>query len=79
MNQSIRTMSARLTYEDYCLIPNDGNRHEIIDGVHYMSPAPRVRHQLILGNLYLSIANFFERDPHWKCATSSYRCIVIES
>ena len=28
-----------------------------------MSPAPRVRHQLILGNLYLSIANFLIENP----------------
>ena len=23
-----------LTYQDYCQLPDDGNRHEIIDGVH---------------------------------------------
>lgn len=35
----------KLTYEDYLLFPEDGQRHEIIDGEHYVSPAPSVPHQ----------------------------------
>jgi len=38
----------RLTYDDYVRIPDDGRRHEIIDGEHHVSPAPRVRHQAVL-------------------------------
>lgn len=41
----------KLTYEDYCLYPDDGSRHEIIDGEHYMSPSPRTVHQRIIANL----------------------------
>lgn len=41
----------RLTYADYCQIPDDGKRHEIIDGIHYVSPAPRYIHQQIIVNL----------------------------
>ncbi|MBL8809795.1 MAG: Uma2 family endonuclease [Planctomycetaceae bacterium] len=37
----------RLTYQDYVLFPNDGNRHEIINGRHYMNAAPSPRHQAI--------------------------------
>ena len=51
MNNTAHTMPAPLTYEDYCLIPDDGNRYEVIDGVLHMSPSPIVRHQLILSNL----------------------------
>ena len=40
----------RLTYTDYCLIPDDGKKHEIIDGIHYVS-SPRYIHQQILFNL----------------------------
>jgi Uma2 family endonuclease len=48
----IRTDSGlKLTYEDYVKIPEDGRRHEIIDGRHIVSPAPRPRHQAILRNL----------------------------
>jgi Uma2 family endonuclease len=43
--------SIKLTYEDYAAIPDDGRRHEIIDGEHYVNPAPNLRHQYILANL----------------------------
>lgn len=43
--------SAKLTYEDYAAIPDDGRRHEIIDGEHYVSPSPRASHQRILRRL----------------------------
>jgi Uma2 family endonuclease len=42
----------KLTYELYCLFPDDGNRHEIIDGSHYMNPSPNLSHQSVLGKLY---------------------------
>ena len=51
MNDTAHTMPAPLTYDDYCQIPDDGNRYEVIDGVLHMSPSPNVRHQLILNNL----------------------------
>jgi Uma2 family endonuclease len=42
----------RLTYEDYALIPDDGRRHEIIDGEEVASPSPRTKHQRIVGRLF---------------------------
>jgi Uma2 family endonuclease len=48
----------RLTVEDFMLFPDDGKRHEIIDGVHYVTPSPVTRHQAILGRLHLSLGNF---------------------
>ena len=42
---SIRHPARKLTYEDYCRIPNDRCRHEILDGEHVVSPAPFVPHQ----------------------------------
>jgi Uma2 family endonuclease len=35
----------KLTYEDYEQIPDDGMRHEILDGEHYVSPSPVRKHQ----------------------------------
>ena len=35
----------KLTYEEYRLFPDDGRRHEIIDGEHYVSPSPNTNHQ----------------------------------
>ena len=37
----------KLTYDDYLLIPDDGLRHEIIDGEHYVTPAPDLYHQKV--------------------------------
>ena len=41
----------RYTYREYCELPDDGNRYEVIDGALYMAPAPHPRHQRILFNL----------------------------
>jgi Uma2 family endonuclease len=35
----------KLTYEEYKHFPDDGRRHEIIDGGHYVSPSPDTDHQ----------------------------------
>ncbi len=34
-------------YREYCCFPNDGRRHEIIDGDHYVTPAPSTTHQTV--------------------------------
>ena len=61
------TVSARpgvkLTYDDFVLFPDDGQRHELIDGEHYVTPSPDLRHQKILGNLYLEIGGWLESHP----------------
>ncbi|MFC1757862.1 Uma2 family endonuclease [Planctomycetota bacterium] len=38
-------------YREYCGLPEDGNRHEIIGGDHVMNPAPNTYHQRISVNL----------------------------
>lgn len=48
-------MSRKLGYEDYLRFPDDGRRHEIIDGRHYVNPVPNVRHQLISANLHIAL------------------------
>jgi Uma2 family endonuclease len=53
----------RLTYDDFELFPDDGKRHELIDGEHYVTPSPNTRHQTIALNLTLVIAGWLERHP----------------
>lgn len=54
---------SRLTYDDFVLFPDDGKRHEIINGEHYVTPSPDLRHQKLSGRLYLSLAEFLRAHP----------------
>lgn len=49
----------KFTYEDYLLLPED-KRYEIIEGDLMMVPAPNVKHQRLLGNLYVPLRNYVE-------------------
>ncbi len=51
----------KLTYDDYARIPDDGQRHEIIDGEHYVSPAPSTLHQRISRRLTLRLGGVIEK------------------
>jgi Uma2 family endonuclease len=53
----------RMTYDDLLALPDDGLRHELIDGEHIVSPSPGSAHQLIVGNLYLLIRSFLSEQP----------------
>jgi Uma2 family endonuclease len=53
----------KLTYDDFVQFPDDGQRHELIDGEHYVTPAPNTRHQRISINLVLLIGNWLESHP----------------
>jgi Uma2 family endonuclease len=50
--------ATKLTYDDYLLIPEDGRRHEIIDGELYVTPSPLKKHQIAAGNLHAIIWNY---------------------
>ncbi len=41
----------RLTYDDLVQFPDDGKRHEVIDGEHYVTAAPNLKHQAVVVNL----------------------------
>ena len=53
----------KLTYEDFVLFPDDGKRHELIDGEHYVTPSPSLRHQRLLGRLHLMIGGWLQTNP----------------
>ena len=39
-----------LTYEDYCALPNDGRRYEILEGELAATPSPSRSHQRVEGD-----------------------------
>lgn len=51
----------KLTYEDYQLFPDDGRRHELIGGEHYVTPAPNKKHQRAASNLHLDLGGFVRK------------------
>lgn len=55
--------SIKFTYADYLLFPDDGLRHEIIGGEHYVTASPVTRHQRILLNLSHLIQSHLDTHP----------------
>jgi Uma2 family endonuclease len=55
--------SPKLTYEDYLRIPDDGKRHEILDGEHFVTAAPFIRHQRIVRRLASRLDRFLSEHP----------------
>jgi Uma2 family endonuclease len=50
-----------LTYADLVAMPADGKRYELFEGEISMTAAPRPRHQQVVGNLYLILAEHVRR------------------
>ena len=55
--------SVKFTYEDFVKFPDDGKRHEIIDGEHYVTPSPNTKHQRIVSRLTASLGGYLDHHP----------------
>lgn len=49
----------KLTYDDFLLFPDDGKRHELIDGEHFGSPSARQRDETIA--VYRDVGDSYQR------------------
>jgi len=56
----IRGLKQKLDYDDYAGIPPDRNRHEIVDGDLYVTPAPSPFHQRMSKRLQRNLEAYFE-------------------
>ncbi len=61
--QPARSSQTRFTYEDYLNFPQDGRRHELIDGEHFVSPSPIRRHQQLSLRLAFAIEAHLRQHP----------------
>lgn len=57
------SQGVKLTYDDFVQFPDDGLRHELIDGEHYVTPSPNTKHQSVSINLTVVIGSWLERNP----------------
>jgi len=70
---------SRLTYEDYVLIPDDGRRHELIDGEEYVNPAPSTRHQEVTALIHHDIYDHLKRHGGGRVFIAPYDVILSEA
>lgn len=60
---AIHSPARKLDLEDFFRLPEDGSRHEILDGVHVVTPPPDFQHQAVLGNLYFELRLYLREHP----------------
>jgi Uma2 family endonuclease len=58
-----KSAGMKLTYDDFVLFPDDGNRHELIDGEHYVTASPNTKHQQVSMELGFLIRSWLEDHP----------------
>src|SRR5438445_7094113 len=61
-----RASDLKLTYDDFLLFPDDGKRHELIDGEHYVTASPNTKHQRVSGNLHWLLRTYLEQHAIGK-------------
>jgi Uma2 family endonuclease len=57
-----RSLNANWNYARWSLIPEDGNRYEVINGVLYMTTAPSFFHQWIIRQICLALIEQIDRQ-----------------
>ena len=70
------TTRVRLTYEDYAALPDDGRRYELHEGELSVTPAPGLRHQDILGNLFVILRGHVNARGLGKVFIAPVDCIL---
>jgi Uma2 family endonuclease len=59
-----------LTYEDYCKLPDNGTRKEILGGELFVTPAPTPQHQHVVGTLYAALKTYTDARRLGEALTS---------
>jgi Uma2 family endonuclease len=52
------------TIEELLALPEDGQRHELLDGVHVVTPSPSLRHQWIIPELHRELTTSIGPDAN---------------
>ena len=62
--------TAVTTIEALLALPDDGKRHELLDGVHVVTPAPEYPHQGVLGEFSLALGKALEGQDELRLLSS---------
>jgi Uma2 family endonuclease len=68
-----------LTYADYAAIPDDGKRYELHEGDLSVTPAPGTRHQRVVGELFILLAQQVKTRQLGQVFVSPIDCILSET
>jgi len=74
----VNSHAVKLTYDDFVHFPDDGKRHELIDGEHYVTPSPNTKHQRTSGTLYFLIRTWLEAHPIGQMFAAPYDVVFSE-
>ena len=68
---------ARFTYDDFLRFPDDGKRHEIIDGEHYVTASPNTRHQRLVHRLSVALGvHVLEHSEQGEVFTAPFDVVM---
>ena len=62
----MKSAATKMTYDQYCLLPDDGKQYEVIDGELFVTPAPTPKHQEIAGELYALLSAYVKANALGK-------------
>jgi len=62
----MKATTHKMTYDQYCLLPEDRNQYELFDGELVMTPAPSPQHQEIVTQITRALSNFVQRKSFGK-------------
>ena len=68
----------KLTYDDFVLFPDDGKRHELIDGEHYVTAAPNTKHQQVSMDLTFLLRSWLEDHPVGRLFAAPYDIVLSQ-
>ncbi len=68
-----------LTYWEYTLLPDDGKRYEILEGELQMTPSPKTKHQVVIGNLFVAISLFLKKNKIGKVFVAPFDVILSQN
>ena len=72
-------IGTRLTYDDYCLLPDNGRRYEIVDGELFVTPSPLRHHQKVSANLSYYLIDFVKKHDLGEVYVAPFDVVLSEN